>query len=176
MEYFVLLQDHRINDVICPEGISRKRSAPGRADELWYSGDQELLPVQYYLKEQSRNCYVDWLERPVQLASEQLKILLQKYQPDLKCQPVVLADLKRQRQDLYWRINVKPVDCLASQSEFKKDGTVIRLVLDGEKAYGYDLFGVSGVAEPLILVSLDLAESLLRRKFFGIRLRRVEQV
>ncbi|HYH02474.1 MAG TPA: hypothetical protein VEC37_05195, partial [Bacillota bacterium] len=70
MEYFVLLQDHRVNDVIQPEVISRKRSAPGRVDELRDCTNHDLLPVQYYLKAQSRNHYADWLERPLPLASD----------------------------------------------------------------------------------------------------------
>ena len=51
---------------------------------------------------------------------------------------------------------------------------VEKIVLDKSKINGQKIFRIKESEKPLIVVSLDVAESLLRRRFKGISLERLE--
>ena len=51
---------------------------------------------------------------------------------------------------------------------------VKKIVLDGKKVQGKKIFKIKGGDKPLIVVRLDVAESLLRRGFTGIKLTPLE--
>ncbi|HEY8463777.1 MAG TPA: serine protease [Bacillota bacterium] len=164
MDFFRFSQDQRVSGAIQPI-----RPVPANPEH----NSETDFPVQYYLKANRDNEYIDFLEMPVALVSDRLKRLLTKYCPQLVCHPVVLADLSRMRQDLYWQINPVTVDCQAPQTEFYKDGAVRNLVIDAVKAGSVRVFRVAGIKESWIIVNLEVAESILRRDFLGIRLKRV---
>lgn len=67
------------------------------------------------------------------------------------------------------------VECLSPKAEFNKDDTLERLVIDETKIGFTKIFKVDGILENFIMISLDLAESILRRDFTGIKLERVEK-
>lgn len=171
MEYFILGQDSRIMDAIKPLGASGLSGrTPFQTDEL-LEPDEEI--VQFYLKASSSPRYVDFIQDPGPLVSDGLKLILEKYQPQLFFKPVVLADRERQRQTLYWLMVPDRVNCLSADCEINKDGTVKRLVIDERKVNRAKVFRVAGIMEQYTLIRLDVAESLLRRDFYGIRLQRV---
>jgi hypothetical protein len=135
----------------------------------------DKLNLQFQIREQDTTEYVDFIEKPVPLLSDRGKQIIEKYVPKLYVKSVVLKDMKQLRQELYWLIVPPRIDCLSEQSEFYKDGTLKRLVIDESKAAPYKIFKVEGIMEEYILIRLDVAESLLRRDFTGIRLKKVEK-
>ncbi|MGG1654540.1 hypothetical protein ACIFOF_25670, partial [Paenibacillus sp. NRS-1780] len=79
------------------------------------------------------------------------------------------------RQELYWISSVPSVDGISEQTEFyPHDQTLKRLVLDSQKVNGHHFFRLSNVKEPYFIVSLEAAESLLRRSLRGFRLQKLE--
>lgn len=173
MEYFTLQPDERVVHAIVPLGVPKVIPGASGSRNQESGNGAGALPVQYNLKESPDQEYVDLLATPLWLVSNRLKQILAKYQPDLRFWPVMLADQSKMRQDLYWQMTVPPVECLARQSEFNKNGTVAKVVIDQAKAKDAKVFTVSRLKEPLLLVDLDVAESILRRDFSGIRLNRV---
>lgn len=161
-----MLPDKRISGTIQPTGDFAALAKP------WEPDDAEL-PLQYYLKENRVNEYPDLIATPAALVTDRLKKLLVKYDSHLLFRPVVLADLPRARQDLYWQLIPQIRDCLAPQTEFLPNRAVKTLVLDSSKAGAAHVFKVAGVLEPWIIVSLAVAESILRRDLIGIRFTRV---
>lgn len=173
MEYFIISQDKRVLNAVEPMGITKQITKEMlKKENLRKLGD---LAIQCDIKENRWKQYIDFIENPISLVSDNLKEILKKYEEKIFLRPVVLADIKELRQDLYWLIIPESVDCLSPKSEFNKDGSIKKLIID-EKKIGYSkIFKVQGVIENLIIIRLDLAESLLRRDFTGIRLKKVEK-
>lgn len=173
MDYYIISQDERITDFAEPTGLLKLIDK----DELRRNGSINLTedPVQVYIKEKSENEYIDFIERPVPLISDKLKQLFDNYQKDMAYRPVVLADVKHMKQDLYWLIVPKRIDCLSEKSEFNIDETLKRLVIDEGKVGKNRIFSIYGIIESLILINLDVVESILRRDFCGIRFKKIER-
>jgi hypothetical protein len=174
MEYFILSQDQRVLSTIRPLDIAKLVPGNGLALERW--DDLDKLPVQYFLEENSHPDYVDYIASPVPLVSDRLKQLYQKFDTRIFFKPVALADSKQMRQELYWLMNPPRCACMAEQTEFNKDRSVKRLVIDYRKADGNWIFRVDGILERLFVVNLGVAEAMLRRDFSGVKLIRIDRV
>jgi hypothetical protein len=174
MEYFLLSQDKRVLQAIWPLGIAKLVTDNGLASERWDNLD--TLPVQYYLEENSDPEYVDFIASPVPLVSDRLKQLYQKFEATIFFKPVVLADSTQTRQELYWLLNPPRCACVAEQSEFNKDRSLKRLVIDSRQAVRNWIFRVDGILERLIVINLSVAEAVLRRDFSGVKLVRIDSV
>lgn len=173
MEYFVISQDKRIENVVEPIGILKEINK----EILNKEGIKHMddMPVQFDIKEKSSSEYIDFIEKPVLLVSDNLKKILNKYDKKIFFKPVVLCDRKEEKQDLYWLMVLDSIDCLSPKSEFNKNGTIKRLIIDEKKIGNFKIFKVNEVMEDLVIIRLDVAESLLRRDFTGIKLKKVER-
>jgi hypothetical protein len=172
MEYLILCQDDRNSDVIRPLGTSKLVKDYGLITENW--DDLNDLPEQCYLSENSGGEYVDFIASPASLISDHLKQLYQQFDPQIFFKPLVLADVTKMRQELYWLVNPPRCACVAAESEFNKDGTIKRLVIDRRKAGGKWIFKVAGLMEHWIVINLGVAECMLRRDYCGVKFQRVE--
>ncbi len=172
MDFFIISQDSTIPDQVEPSGILKVISRDKIKEENIHKMDE--LAVQFEIKEKSSAVYPDFIENPVPLVSDKLKEILGKYEEKIFFKPVLLADIKRSRQDVYWLMVPDGIDCLSPESEFNKNGTIKRMVIDEKKIRYRKVFKVKGILESLIVVRLDAAESILRRELTGIRLKRVE--
>ena len=172
MEYFIISQDIAIPDQVLPVGILKVIDRESIKPENIRKMDE--LAVQFEIKENNKAVYVDFIENPVPLVSDRLKDILSKYEERIFFKPVLLADIKNTRQDVYWLLVPDSIECLSDKSEFNKNGTVKNLVLDENKVRFRKVFKVKGILENLIIIRLDVAESLLRREFTGIKLKKAE--
>lgn len=171
MRYFIVAEDDRIQGRVEPVGISEAIRKDMFSEKS--AQEQDNRTFQFSIRDQSAVEYVDWLERPLPLISDRLKQLFIQIDPDIEAVPLVLTDMKRVRQELYWAIKPPLIECLSEQSEFRKDGTLKRLVICNHQA-NRPIFQMKGIVEKHIFIHLAVAESMLRRDYRGIRLRRVE--
>ncbi len=173
MDFYVISQDLRVFDSVEPvkahQVFDMETIRRGRFHEL------NDFPVQLYIKEKEENNYVDFIDKPIPLISEKLKQVFEMHQKDIFYKPVMLADVKNMKQSLYWLAIPKLIECLSDQSEFKLDGAVKRLVINKNKADLHKIFRVTGVMEYIVIVNQDVAESILRRDFYGITLKKVDK-
>lgn len=65
------------------------------------------------------------------------------------------------------------IPCLHPSAVILPNGELQELILDGNRIPDADIFKVGGIRLHRIIVTLPVAESLLRRSLFGIRLREV---
>jgi hypothetical protein len=172
MEYFILGQDKRITNAVKPIGVSELVAKTGFTTRNW--GALDDLPTQVNIAQKDYQEYVDFIANPLPLISDKLKQLFQKFDPDIFFKPVLLADQKQIRQNLYWLMVPQNCDCLSSDSEFHKNLTIKRLIIDSKKASGKWIFKIAGIMEAYIFVNLGVAESMLRRDFKGIEFKNVE--
>jgi hypothetical protein len=168
MDYFLISQDLRIPNRVEPVGLTGLLRQSRQED----NEDDDLIQV--YVKTHQDSEYVDFIERPVPLASDPLKKVLMIFEKRANFTPIVLADLQRQVQTLYWMINPPKLHCLAASAEFNKNGTIKRVVIDSEKVRGYRLFQIGGIMENLIGINLVVAEGILRRDLTGFKLTQME--
>lgn len=173
MNFFIISQDSRISNYAEPIGVFNAIDvdAVQRADIDAFDD----MPVQLSIKEKEENEYLDFIEKPVPMISEKMKQVFEIYQKDIFFKPVVLTDIKKMKQALYW-ITIPPkVKCLSGKSEFNKDGSLRKLVIDSKKASFYRVFKIDGILEDFIIVNTDMAEGILRRDLFGFLLGKTDQ-
>jgi hypothetical protein len=184
MEYFALYKDNRIENAIEPIGLSKfinkyKQNNMAIGKSLYDLAEEKMGSeqiVQFELMERKSKEYVDFIDGKINLVSDKLKYILKKYDEEIFFKPVVLLDGKAENQELYWFIVPKEVDCLAEETQFNKDGSLKKLVIDKRKIGKAKIFTIKGVLENLLIVRLDAAESILRRDFTGIKLKKLESL
>lgn len=172
MNYFILQQDHRIANCVEPIGmnqvIKKEMLTQERMKEL------DNYDLQFEVLEKSTNHFLDFIEKPIPLLSDLLKRMMNKYEPQMPFVPVVLVELSKLKQQLYWLIIPPVIDCLSEKTEFHQDGTLKQLVIKEEMAEPYTIFKVNGIKEDYLIINIALAESILRRDFKGIQLKKVK--
>lgn len=65
-------------------------------------------------------------------------------------------------------------DCLHEDAVVLPDGTIKKLVIDHKKIPNIDIFQIKNAVHNRVLVSLRMAESISRRKAYGVMFERVE--
>lgn len=173
MNFFVILQDGRISNCVEPIKVfsTIDVDAVKRSDIEAFDN----MPVQLSIKEKEENEYIDFIEKPVPIISDKMKQVFEMYQKDIFFKPLVLTDINKMKQDLYWLTIPQKVKCLSEKSEFKRDGSLHRLVIDSKKASPYRVFKIDGILEDFIIINTDTAESILRRDLYGFLLKTIDQ-
>ena len=82
------------------------------------------LERQFPVLDKSENVYIDFIEKPIALLADPVKQLVEKYEPRLPFKAVVLVDIPKLKQTLYWLAIPPKVACLSAQTEFNLDGTL----------------------------------------------------
>jgi hypothetical protein len=162
-DYYLLTEDRRISRKVQPTGLPLEE------------GIEALLPVTVLeVRSEGSLTYPDWLDRPLYMLSDRMKSITAKYNLGIRWKRVDLIDRQQNDRNVYWIMQVPPVDALSAGSEFHQNGALKRMVLDYEKVKRHHFFSVQGILEPYIVVSLDAAESFLRRGLTGFVLQKVE--
>lgn len=170
MEYFILTQDSRIDGPKVPkeliESVPRKICSTQK--------DKKITEAMAFSLHNSEDWeYSAIIDQPVYLVNTGVKNILVQYDRNIQSTPVMFNDIKKMEQHLYWLIDVKIADCLASETVFHPNRTLKTLVLDEKKVRSIPVFRIGGILEEYFVVRLDVAESLLRREFYGIGLKPV---
>ena len=107
----------------------------------------------------------DVLFRPTLLLENTVKRLWGLYEPQMKFKSVqVFAnDPEIDVSPLYWSPILKTVDCMDAETSFYPNGTLKNLVVRLRSVQAHQILLVAGLVENVTLVSLPVAESMLRR-------------
>lgn len=165
MRYFFITQDTRL-----PGAIQYRDFDITGSSHLFSREDSSQLDnaVALYLSGTGKEARWDFLQRPVTMFSRRFKDLLDSYEPELFFQEVVLIHKENSLQHRYVHTVMDQVDAIGSQTEYYPNGTVKQLVLDSKKIGRHNIFLLKGNQRKDPIISLPLAESLLRRKPIGI--------
>lgn len=175
MQYFLLKQDRSYNETptiqrFNSSGFFRKNFTPRYCDKIKDINmvmSPSDLPIEY----------LDILDMQVLLVSKEVKQLFSLYDSALRFKMfVMLNNLRRSEQAVeYYAPILREIECVAPTSEFNLDTSYIkRLVLFENKIRHLPIFRVGGILAEAMIVRLDVAESLLRRGFWGLDLAKVE--
>lgn len=163
-DHFILKQDWRIEGPVC-QNLSH-------SDQI--NNTNEIRTI--YVKDKTH--YPDFIQSPKWLIRDKLKNIFAKSQPDLRIQGAVLTEEKNNRQELYWLIEPPALDCLSEQTHRYKDNTIKKIILDPKKVQGQNIFCLQGLPKVFsnyLIISLDIAESILCREPWGIQLEKIEK-
>lgn len=167
MKYFRISQDKEISNLITPsnidpavykDGVSRKE----------FDQAQNMI-VAYFANSQDLE-KADVLYVPAFLVSDRFKRLLQVFDSRMKfkgirCYPDQVEDTEAL---LYWWPYLPKVKCLSQETEKDPTGLIKHLVIDSTKLPNKHIIMVDETLETIVLVSEELAESMLRRNFWGM--------
>ena len=172
MDYFLLSQDKRYTKVPQIIDFFQKIYAidlnPLRSDNIEDNNS-------FFVKSSEYNQFIDILENPRLLVSEDMRKIMEKYDRNIIFKRLALIDRERQIQKIYDIPIFEEVEALHEDTEFNWNKTVVKnIVLDKEKIKGKKIFKIKESDKTLAVVRLDLAESLLRREFEGMRLERLQ--
>ncbi|MCA1295681.1 hypothetical protein LBW89_21980 [Paenibacillus sp. alder61] len=172
MEYFTLQQDERYTSFPILKELHKKIDFRHiNRIQPHHLPDTTLFHVQAEAEADD----LDVLSTQLFLVSERLKPLIEMYEPDCLFKLIPLIDMIHNKQAIYYLPIFQEIEALSPRSEFTVDRSVIkRLVLQEDKLQGKRIFRVAESVKPLIVVRLEVAESILRRDLVGISLKRVE--
>lgn len=172
MDYFLLRQDDRYKKT--PTIIDLHKKLDKRKINIKSAHELEDTIV-FYIKPDKDNCFLDVLDSQLYLVSDRLKKLIAKYQPDIEFKTIALIDIENKKQKNYYLPIFEEIEALSEKSEYNIDKSVIKkLVLDSNRVKTKRIFKIKEGQKTLIVARLDFAESILRRDFDGIYLKKIQ--
>lgn len=156
MNYFVMMPDDRVKNVfkINADSIDFEASEP-------FAAYCDLLPstdfVDFFtLKKQFNHLFC---------ASDSLKEMIEIYADDFSSIPFFVTDNHQKGQMVYWILHLEFIDCLDKKLFMRYDS----LTLHTNEIKNKHIFQVAFEKQECIIVSLVLAENILRKIPIGIR-------
>lgn len=164
----MIQQDDRITEYMYPVETNRRQLLEW-AESSSLPDEESVL--QFYVSGDAD--YIDYIGHPVSIVSEQLKEILDIYQAGLSWKLIVFADIQRMQQTRYWLANPPDLMCLSPLSEYHRDGTLRKIIVDENAVENHKIFKVQN-ANHHIIVDLDVAECILKFNLTGLKLQKVD--
>lgn len=172
MDYFLLKQDERYTNTPRLKDIFNNIDVRN-INVLNAHKIEDILVFDVNVDEKSE--FLDILDNQLFLISKPMMEIVEKYDSDIVFKTLALIDKLHNRQENYYLPIVEELDALSDAAELNLNKTVVRkLILNKEKIQGKKIFKIKESSKTLIVVRLDVAESLLRRNFNGIKLERLQ--
>ena len=119
--------------------------------------------------------FSDVMDQQMYIVSDAMNDLLALFIPDIDYRVFCLLDHGNKIFKYYYAYLFNSLDCFSEKSEANRDRSRIsNLVLRKDTIQGRDVFKVGGVNCHVVVVSLPVAEAVLRRNFKGFQLVKVE--
>ena len=172
MDYFLLKQDEEYTNA--PVLIDVFKKIDARNINLLNAHKIEDIII-FNVKCTDETEFLDILDRNLFLISEEMKKIIEKYDLGIIFKTIPLIDLERGKQENYYMPIFEEIKALSEKAEWNLNKTVVKkIILDKEKIKDKKIFKIKESEKTLIVVRLDVAESLLRREFKGMSLKRLE--
>ena len=171
MEYFRLRQDERQ-----PYGIIFKgfHDIPNAMEAV--KGNANLLDdmTVVFVTSSKYNWYPAVLSRQLFMYKESVKQTVDIYCPNLEYRHFCILDKKNRIYEYYYIPILEAFNCMSESSEYNLDKSIIKkIVLKREVLPEASVFRLGEVKDQVVIVTLAVAESLIRRNIDGIQLQRV---
>lgn len=129
-----------------------------------------------YLGGTGREVRPDLIQSPVTIFSNRLRDIINAYEEDLIFKELSLIHQNNALLYSYVQIFMEHLNVLSEQVEFYPTGMPKQLILDRKKIGNHQIFRLDGPYRKDPIISMPLAESLLRRDIIGINFEEVEVV
>lgn len=173
MRYFELRQGERINRPISIVWLVKKPFCYNPSREEFDRFPSMVVGYYEYGEEVQMP---DVLEGDTYFVSDDVKHVLAMYDESIefKGAQIYPSSMDIKIAPLYWCFYPTEADCLHRSVEVFPNGTIREVILDGKKIPQADVFKIGGAKVHRIIVTLPVAESLLRRSIYGIQLNEVK--
>jgi len=170
MEYFELMVDPSISN---PIQIQHVDHSVYKNDVTYEEFDAAPKMTVGYFDNSPQTEIYDLLGQPALLISDNLKRLFALYVPEMpfKGIRVYANDLEDNESPLYWWPYIPLIECLSSKATKYPTGMLEHFILDRNALHGEDIFRVDSILENKVVISLSIAESMIRRKMTGFTLK-----
>lgn len=170
MEYFIMSQDRRIQNVF----VMKEFRGRGSLDYDTSYADKLKDHTSLFTIESDGSSYPDMLEAPLVMVSKKVHDVLELYDETAVYKKVSMINRPKNTRKEYYVMLLDRIDCLHEDATFYPDRSIKQLVLDKEKIGERQIFKIQGIGPAHVIVSLDIAESLLRRSCYGIQFTKVK--
>ncbi|OOM74736.1 DUF1629 domain-containing protein [Clostridium sp. BL-8] len=172
MDYFLLKQDEEYTNAPVLMDVFSKLDV--RNINLLNAHKIEDIII-FNVKCHEETEFLDILDKNLFLISEEMKKIIEKYDSGILFKTVPLIDLQYKKQGNYYMPIFEELECLSEKAELNLNKTVVKkIILDKEKIKNKKIFKIKESEKTLVVVRLEVAESLLRREFKGMSLKRLE--
>lgn len=170
MEYFIMEEDSRIMNRV----VLQKFPKNNHFEYDTSQAERFRMHTGLYTIDNDKTVFPDIISNPIYMVSKTVKEVLTLYDERAVYKTVSLMNTFRRTSVEYAVMLVDRIECLHESAEFYPDNSIKRLVLDKDKVCGHALFRIAGIGPDYPVVSLDVAESLIRRKCVGIKFTKIE--
>lgn len=140
----------------------------------WEDAERMNDITSLYLDEQKGECAPDFIKSPVYMVSEMACKVIDMYEDELTWKKIVMIHKEEARQLVYYHLLLRKLEALHETTQYYPNGMEKRMVLDREKMGQHKAFLLADSKVKLPVVSLEVVESLLRRKVMGVTFREIE--
>lgn len=167
MRYFELTADRDLSNPVQIQKIDTgiyKNGIPKKT----FDAIKQLQVAYFDHSEQTEIC--DTLWEPAFMVSDVLRRLFLLYEPEMEFRGVQLFpnDMEDNTAPLYWLPYIEPVSCMGKDSSRYTNGMLEKLVLDKDAPIDRrHIFRVADILEYKVIISLPVAESMIRRQMTG---------
>lgn len=175
MEYYELAQSGKVENPVELMGLDTGAYCYDMTQKDFEALDS--MRVAYFSGNEAEEI-CDVLTSPTFLVSDRLKKLLSLYEKEIEFKGIQLFPTSEESRQypVYWVPYFPEPDCIHESSVWYDNGMISSLVLDGSRIGRRNIFRLPRLLEYRIVVSLPVAESILRRRFYGVELRKMEVV
>lgn len=171
MKYYIMKQD---------------KTMPNRIRVREFPTDQAIEFDSSYISKMKRSvtlhgmddCHTicgDVIEAPCYMVSKAVYHVIQMFDSDIAFSNIVIK-LQQADMEIYKVLLTDRIDILHESTEYYGDKSIKKLVLDQNKIAGKHIFRIAGISPNYIVVSMAIAEAIIRRGFQGILFEEVQVV
>jgi len=173
MRYFFISQDTKLPETIKFQDFD---ITGGRMVFTKEESEPMVDGAVFYLGGTGREVRPDLIQSPVTIFSDRLRDILDAYEADLIFKELSLIHTENSLLYSYVQVFMEHLEVLSEQTEFFPNGMPKQLILDKKKIGFHQIFRLEGPYRKDPVISMPLAESLLKRKITGICFEEVEVV
>lgn len=170
MKYYHMYQDKRIKNCV------RLRDFPTDESVDFTKEDADKLREStiIYTTNNKEVTYPSLLEAPIIMVEQEVQKVITMYDDTVIFKSVAIINKKENTQESYKVMLLDRIDCLHEMTEYRKDQSIQKIVLDSKKIGKLKIFQIQGTKRKDIIIAMDIVESLLRRHVLGIRYEEIE--
>lgn len=172
MKYYIMSQDKRMQHHI------QFREFPG--EKITEVGTDMTGKIKknltLHVKDDGHTVFTDVVEAPFFMVSDEVAKVIGMFEPDIDFFTIIFQTKHQEEVCVYKIVPLDRMECLHKNTEFHKDKSLKELVLDKEKIQGKHIFKIAGISPHYVVVSMAIAESILRRNCEGIQFTEVKIV
>lgn len=164
-----------MNNSFSVEGLDTQVYVANPAKEQFQKLPQSIVTYFDYREDYE---VADYIVAPTPMVSEGLRKVFAMYEPQMKFKSIqCYADNEKDIYKMapaFYVYYIERTACLHKDAVIAPNGSVTQLILDKNRMNGRDIIVIDGIPEKITMVSLAVAESILRRNMFGIDFQEVE--